>query len=196
MKIIAVITIKGSTPHRHISAWVGAFVFCLWSAQCFSQTIELSEKAKQMQNPLAVKSSVTLLENIGFNVGPENKSGNVTTLQPIIPVRITPDWNVLTQTTLPFISLPSFNPEEGHTNGLGDATLYAILSPKRTAEWLWGVGSVFQIPTHTNAHLGTDRWGFGPSAIEVRTLGNWVYGGIVDADAGIAANEGTRSSPN
>ena len=67
-----------------------------WAAQCFSQTDENTEKAKILQNPLAVKTSLTLLESIGFNVGPENKTGSVTTLQPIIPFQISSDWNVLT----------------------------------------------------------------------------------------------------
>jgi hypothetical protein len=150
----------------------------LWAAQCFCQDSTLLEKAKKLQNPLAVKTSLTLQESIGFNVGPDRQTGNVVTLQPIIPVRITPDWNVITQTTLQFISLPSFSPEQGHINGLGDATLYAVLSPKRDTEWLWGVGPVFQIPTHNNDSLGTNKWGVGPAAIVVRTVGNWIYGAL------------------
>ena len=164
---------------RGISVALGTAAFCLWATQSFCQTSDLSEKAKQLQNPLAFKTSVTLLENIGFNIGPENKTGNVLTFQPVIPVHITGDWNVLTQTALPFISLPSSSPEQGHINGLGDTTVYAVLSPNRTAEWLWGVGLVLQVPTHTNANLGTDKWGVGPAAVVVRTIGNWVYGGIV-----------------
>ncbi len=162
------------------ASWLGTLVFLFWAAQSFSQTDEHTEKAKVLQNPLAVKTSLTLLENIGFNVGPENKPGSVTTLQPIIPFQITPEWNVLTQTTLQFISLPSISPDEGHINGLGDATLYAVLSPNRTAEWLWGVGAVFQLPTHTNASLGTDKWGVGPAAVAMRTVENWVYGAIAN----------------
>ncbi len=164
---------------RSISVAVGTAAFFLWAGQCFCQTADLSEKAKQLQNPLAVKTSITLQESIGFNIGPEKKTGNVVTFQPVIPVRITSEWNVLTQTTLQFLSLPSFSPEQGHVNGLSDTVLYAALSPNRTAEWLWGVGAVFQIPTHTNESLGTDKWGVGPAAVVVRTVGNWVYGGIV-----------------
>ncbi len=165
---------------RGVSAAAGIAFFCLWAAPCFSQSVDHTEKAKILQNPLAVKTSLTLQESIGFNVGPENKTGNVVTAQPILPFRLTPEWNVLTQTTLQFISLPSISPDEGHINGLGDATLYAVLSPNRTAEWLWGLGAAFQIPTHTNASLGTDKWGVGPAAVAVRTVGNWVYGAIAN----------------
>ena len=165
---------------RGISTGIATAAVYLWASQCFCQTSDLSEKAKQLQNPLAVKTSVTLQESVGFNVGPEKKTGNVFTLQPIIPVRIAPDWNVLTQTTLQFISLPSFGPDQGHVNGLGDSTLYAVLSPNRTQEWVWGFGPVFQIPTHTDEVLGTDKWGVGPAAVVVRTVGNWVYGAIVN----------------
>ncbi len=178
---------------RGVCASVGTAVLCLWTAQCFSQNSDLLAKAKQMQDPLAVKTSLTLQENIGFNVGPENKTENAVTFQPIIPLRITPHWNVLTQTSLQLISLPSSSPEQGHINGLGDATLYAVLSPTRTAEWLWGVGPVFQIPTHTNANLGTDKWGVGPAAVVVRTVGNWVYGGIINNTMSFA---GPRDAPS
>jgi len=176
---------------RGLSAAAGTVVILLWAVQCFSQTTDtdLYAKAKQLQSPLAVKTSITLLENILFNIGPENKTGNVMTLQPIVPVRVNPEWNVLTQTNFQLISLPSLNPEQGHINGLGDTTLYAFLSPNRTAEWLWGIGPVFQIPTHTNANLGTDKWGVGPTAVVVRTVKNWVYGGIVNNTWSFAGRE-------
>jgi hypothetical protein len=164
---------------RGVFASVGAAVLFMWAAQCPCQTTDLLEKAKQLQHPLAFKTSVTLNENIGFNIGPEKKTGNAVGLQTIIPMHISPGWDVITYTTLPFISLPSFTPQQGHLNGLGDTNFYAALTPNRDTEWLWGVGPVFQIPTHTNDSLGTDKWGVGPVAVVARTVGNWVYGGIV-----------------
>jgi hypothetical protein len=174
---------------RIVFASIGTGVLFMWAAQCFCQTIDLSEKAKQMQNPMAVKTSLTLQESIGFNIGPEKKTGNAVTLQPIIPVRISPGWNVITYGSLPFISLPSFTPEQGHLNGLGDTNFYAFLTPNRTGEWLWGVGPVFQIPTHTNDSLGTDKWGVGPAVVVVRSVGNWVYGGLANNTLSFAGPE-------
>ena len=71
--------------------------------------------------------------------------------------------------------------------------MYVVLSPNRTAEWLWGAGLVFQIPTHTDARLGTEKWGVGPAAVVVRTVGNWVYGGII-SNAFSFAGEGDAAS--
>jgi hypothetical protein len=180
---------------RRLLAAAGT-VFCfLRAVECFSQATDtdLYAKARQLQNPLAVKTSITLLENILFNIGPEKKTGNALTFQPIVPVRINPEWNLLTQANLQLISLPSLNPEQGHINGLGDAIFYALLSPNRTTEWLWGIGPAFQIPTHTNANLGTDKWGLAPAAVVVRTVGKWVYGGIVNNTWSFAGREGASA---
>jgi len=136
--------------------------------------------AKAAQNPVANLISVPFQDNINFNVGPEEKTQNVLNIQPVIPVSLGPDWNLITRTILPVISQPAFFPGEGRTNGLGDTQFTAFLSPAKAEGLIWGVGPIVQLPTNTDEVLGNDRWGLGPSAVVLRIEGHWVYGALAN----------------
>ena len=87
--------------------------------------------AKQTQNPVADLISVPFQDNINFNVGPDNEVQNVLNIQPVIPISIDPDWNIITRTILPVISQPGLVPGENRANGLGDMQFSAFLSPAK-----------------------------------------------------------------
>jgi hypothetical protein len=136
--------------------------------------------AKAAQNPVAKLISVPFQDNINFNVGPEEKTQNVLNIQPVIPVSLSSDWNLITRTILPVVSQPEFFPGEGRTNGLGDTQFTAFLSPNRSKGLIWGAGPIAQLPTSTDKGLGNDRWGLGPSAVVLRIQGRWVYGALTN----------------
>ena len=136
--------------------------------------------AKAAQNPVANLISVPFQDNINFNVGPEEKTQNVLNIQPVIPVSLGPDWNLITRTIVPVISQPGFAPGEGRTNGLGDIQFTAFLSPANAKGLIWGVGPIVQLPSNTDKVLGNDRWGLGPSAVALRIVGHWVYGALAN----------------
>jgi hypothetical protein len=138
------------------------------------------ELARAAQNPVANLISVPFQDNINFNVGPENKTQNVLNIQPVIPVSLNPDWNLITRTIIPVISQPAFTFDQDRTNGLGDIQFTAFLSPAKAHGLIWGVGAVAQLPTNTSDALGNDHWGLGPSAVVLRMDGPWVYGALVN----------------
>ena len=83
--------------------------------------------------------------------------------------------------------------------GTGPITFSAFLSPRNTPAggWTWRVGPVLQIPAASNAALGSNVWGAGPSAVVVRMQGPWVYGGLfnnVFSFGGTSGRSGTRYS--
>jgi hypothetical protein len=41
---------------------------------------------------------VPFQENAYFNVGPEERTQNVLNIQPVIPISINDDWNIITRT--------------------------------------------------------------------------------------------------
>ena len=54
-------------------------------------------------------------------------------------------------------------------------TFSAFFSPRNpTNGWLWGLGPVVQIPTISNASLGSNVWGGGPTGVLVYMKGPWV----------------------
>jgi hypothetical protein len=159
-------------------------VFLVASLAWASAQAELSPEdlAKIAQNPVGNLVSVPFQENAYFNVGPLDGTQNVLNIQPVIPFSINDDWNIITRTILPIISLPAFAPGQGGTSGIGDVQVSAFLSPAKPGAWIWGVGAITQLPTHTNDLLGNNNVGLGPTVVFLRLeQGNpWVYGVLVN----------------
>jgi hypothetical protein len=140
------------------------------------------ELAKMAQNPIANLITVPFQNNTNFNVGPQSGTQNVLNIQPVIPVSLNRDWNLITRTILPVLTQPGFVPDQGSTTGLGDIQFSAFASPSNAAGLIWGAGAIVQAPTHSNARLGNDRWGLGPTAValHLRPGDPWVYGALVN----------------
>jgi hypothetical protein len=138
--------------------------------------------AKIAQNPVGNLISVPFQENAYLNTGPLDKTQNVLNIQPVIPIHLNSDWNIITRTILPIISLPAFAPGQSRTNGIGDAQISAFLSPANPGAWIWGVGVATQLPTHSNDVLGNNNAGLGPSfvVLHLEHGSPWVYGVLVN----------------
>lgn len=148
------------------------------------------ELAKLAQNPVGNLVSVPFQNNTNTNVGPEKKTQNILNIQPVIPVSINADWNVITRTILPVISQPALTPYDNRTNGVGDIQFSAFLSPAVPGSWIWGVGSIIQAPTNTH-ELGNDNWGVGPTAVllHLEKGSPWVYGALVNNVWSVSADQ-------
>ena len=140
------------------------------------------ELAKLAQNPVGNLISVPFQNNTNLNFGPVKGTQNVLNIQPVIPIEISKDWNIITRTILPVISMPALSPDVGSTNGIGDTVLTAFLSPANPGHWIWGAGPVVQIPTNSTAELGNKNWGLGPSVVVLHLDHGdpWVYGVLVN----------------
>ncbi len=155
--------------------------------------------AKIAQNPVGNLISVPIQENAYFNVGPLDGTQNVVNIQPVIPVSISADWNIITRTIMPIVSLPAFFPGQGGVSGLGDVQFSAFLSPANPGNWIWGLGTIAQLPTHTNDRLGNDNAGLGPTAVvlHIEKGSPWVYGVLVNNvwSLGSSGNPFSRDAP-
>jgi hypothetical protein len=162
---------------RGILAAVGFFPAILAGTPAHAE-LSAEDLAKIAQNPVGNLISVPFQENAYFNVGPLDRRENVLNIQPVIPISITDDWNIITRTILPIISLPGFTPSQGSTNGIGDLQISAFLSPAKPGAWIWGVGVITQLPTHSNDLLGNNNAGLGPTAVflHLEHGSPWVYG--------------------
>ena len=139
------------------------------------------ELAKLAQNPVGNLISLPFQNNTNFNVGPRSGTQNVLNIQPVIPIEIDKDWNLITRTILPVISQPAMVPGGDRENGLGDTTFTAFVSPAQPHGLIWGVGPVLQLPTDTN-DLGNKNWGLGASFVVLKLEKGdpWVYGVLVN----------------
>ena len=139
----------------------------LFGAVASQAEMSAEELAKLAQNPVGNLISLPFQNNTNFSVGPYSGTQNVLNIQPVIPISVNKDWNVITRTILPVISQPAMFPGDDRANGLGDTTFTAFLSPAQPDGLIWGAGPVFQLPTDTN-DLGNKNWGMGASVVVLK----------------------------
>ena len=154
--------------------------------------------AKKVQNPVADLISVPFQNNFNFNVGPEDDLQYVLNIQPVVPIHLSKDWNLITRTILPIISQPGFTADQDRVNGMGDIQLTGFLSPSNSEGLIWGVGPIVQFPTNTDDRLGNDRWGLGASAVALKmSKGSpWVYGALVNNVWSVGGSDSDPSYSN
>jgi hypothetical protein len=154
--------------------------------------------AKKLQNPVGDLYSFPFQNNTNFNYGPHKGTQDILNVQPVIPIHVTEDWNVITRTILPLIWQPSLQPVRTVPFGTGPTTFSAFLSPSKPVNgWLWAFGPVVQIPTISDATLGSNVWGGGPTSAVVYLNGPWVAGVLVNgiwSFGGTPGLSGTRYS--
>jgi hypothetical protein len=159
-----------------------AFIAIMTAASAARAELSSEELAKIAQNPVGNLISVPFQENLNLNAGPYEKNQNLLNIQPVIPIDVNEDWNIITRTILPIVSLPPLSPYQGRTSGIGDLQITAFLSPAKPGAWIWGVGAITQLPTHSNQLLGNDNTGFGPSfvVLHLEKGSPWVYGALAN----------------
>jgi hypothetical protein len=60
------------------------------------------------QNPIADLISLPFQNNTNFDIGHTDNTQNVLNIQPVYPVHLTPNWNLITRPILPVIYQPPF----------------------------------------------------------------------------------------
>ena len=136
------------------------------------------ELAKKTQNPVADLISIPFQNNFTFPTGPNDGVMYVLNIQPVIPISISEDWNLITRTILPVIHQPALASGLSSDNGLGDLQFTGFLSPSESTGFTWGVGPVLRFPTATRNTLGSEKWSAGPSFVGLISKGPWVIGGL------------------
>jgi hypothetical protein len=141
---------------------------------------QAQELAKAAQNPVADLISIPFQNNTNFNFGPLNGTQNVLNIQPVIPVNLTPEWNLITRTIFPVISQPPVSPGQNRDGGFGDIQLSLFLSPAKPKGLIWGVGPIAQLDTASEDKFGQGKWGLGPTAVALKMTGPWVLGALIN----------------
>jgi hypothetical protein len=139
---------------------------------------EKADLAKAAQNPVANMISLPLQYNVNTGIGPRDETQSILNIQPVWPVALNADWNLITRTILPVISQPDIYTGTGREDGLGDINFTAFFSPAKASAVTWGVGPTFVLPTATDDALGADKWSVGASAVVLAMPGKWVVGSL------------------
>lgn len=166
------------------------------AAQAQAQSEE-AELAQKLTNPVADLISVPLQNNFDCCYGEEEGQRYTLNVQPVVPVSLGKDWNVIIRTIVPFISQAETVRGQGGVTGFGDITQSFFFAPKETKSGLIiGVGPAFLWPIG-KARLGTEKFGAGPTAVVLKQAGGTTFGMLANhiwSYAGDSSREGVSNT--
>lgn len=152
---------------------------------------DADELSKKLANPVASMISVPLQGNFEFGGGSHRNGFAATTnIQPVIPLPLNQDWNLIIRTVLPVIHRDRYGSADG--TGLGDVTQSFFFTPRGSGHLTWGIGPVFLWPTATDDRFGSGKWGAGPTALVLTQQGAWTIGGMANHIWSYAGPDGRR----
>jgi hypothetical protein len=125
-----------------------------------------SELNRQLTNPVSSIWSISnQFNNFELNNGQWSNNWN---FQPVLPVSLTKDWNLITRPVMPFYNIVPHETAPGEfarDAGLGDLTLLELLSPAHSGNWVLGAGPTAIFPTATSEFTGQGKYQLGPSMV-------------------------------
>jgi hypothetical protein len=186
---------------RRMNRAAGLAVLLLFSAPVFAQDTPVNPEGTQIgteetpaaaintdalrnaaQNPVASLISVPLQENFNFGVGPADRTQNVLNIQPVIPLSLSQNWNLIVRWIMPVVYQPVGPQPPGSpvqttgVYGLGDMNPTFFVSPKK-GKLIWAVGPTFVLPTATNTtFLGQGKLSMGPAVVVLVQPKPWTIG--------------------
>jgi hypothetical protein len=155
---------------------LAAFIIVLAAAAPASA--QDADLAKQLSNPIASLISVPFQFNYDSGYGPNDGDRVTMNIQPVVPISLNEDWNLISRTIVPVIWQEDVAGPSGTQFGLGDTVQSLFFSPKAPGPGgiIWGAGPVIMLPTGTDPLLGGEKWGAGPTAVVLKQSGPWTYG--------------------
>ena len=155
-----------------------------------SEADQAAALQRATQNPVASLISVPVQDNANFNLGPYDRSQNVLNIQPVLPARISENWNLITRIIQPIVWQPYPNQPTGGEYGLGDMNPSCFLSPAKPGKLIWGVGPAFVIPTATSDITGQGQFSLGPSVVVLAQPAHWTIGALANNVWSVAGKSG------
>jgi hypothetical protein len=168
---------------RNVAAatWIGILLLCGTTVS----SVAADDLASKAQNPIGDLIAVPIQSNFNFGVGELDRMQNVNLLQPVAPLSLGPDWNLVVRPIFPFIYQPPFFAGDDADFGLGDIQLQTYFVPKEAKQipggtFIWGAGPVLQARSATDDRLGSGKWAAGAGGVVFIIQQPFTYGALVN----------------
>ena len=173
--------------------FVAATIFALPSFCALAQN-DAHELAKKLSNPIAALISVPLQFNYDDNIGPGERGDKwQLNVQPVIPITLNKDWNLISRTIVPIINQKDVSAPSTRDTGFGDVLQSFFFSPAQPTAggWIWGAGPALLLRTGED-NLSSEKWGAGPTAVVLKQESGWTYGALANHIWSFAGSDSAR----
>lgn len=137
----------------------------------------VDDLSRAAQNPVADMVSLPFQNNLQRL---ENGATfNALLIQPVVPFKLSSDWNLITRTIIPVLAL-SRTPDGVDNWALGDIQQSFFISPANPSGLIWGAGPVLSYRTASDSFYGSGKWSAGPAAVALGMSGPWVFGALLN----------------
>ena len=82
-----------------------------------AESDDAGDLAKASQNPIGSLVSLPFQNNTSFGIGPDDAVSNVLNIQPVYPVSLSPNWNLVNRGIVPVIYREEVFPGTGSASG-------------------------------------------------------------------------------
>jgi hypothetical protein len=147
---------------------------------CFAADADLAQK---LANPVADIINLPFQLNYDQNIGAsEDIERYQLNIQPVIPIKLNDQWNVISRTILPVVYQQYNDLPMSNDWGTGDLTqsFFFTPDPKMTGGVIVGFGPVLYLPTASEKTLGADQYGLGPTVVVAKQSQGWTYGALAN----------------
>jgi hypothetical protein len=153
-----------------------ALAFALLAVPAWSREGE-ADLSTKLSNPISDLISVPFQFNYDCCFEPEDGGPFLLNIQPVVPIRLNQDWNVIIRTILPVIGQGETVLGLGDHFGLGDTVQSFFFSPTpEPGGIISGFGPAIYWPTASSTHWGPRKWGAGPTAVVLKQTSGWTIG--------------------
>ena len=154
-----------------------------------AQGQSMADMSKELSNPVSSLWSIAFQQNnfmLDMGPGRNGRWNSNLVFQPVIPVGLTENWNLITRPVITlFSSVPHPDPHNptdiDRTTAFGDIVLMELLSPspKLAGNWLFGLGPTFIFPMASSDYTGQEKYQVGPAALVGYLSKKWILGALV-----------------
>jgi hypothetical protein len=143
---------------------------------------------KASQNPVGNIAIIPFQNNFNYGYGPYQRVQYNLNLQPVVPLELSPNANLIARVIVPFVDQPSAAPPTvcasvygcPSTFGIGDINPQFYFAPKtKPGALIWGAGAQFLFPSGGAPNLTAGKYGAGPAIVGLIMPGNIVTGVLV-----------------